>query len=120
MLSPLSESRGHTLVVCRFLTAVACSRAQALGPRASVVGARGLGSSGYWALEHRLDSGDGWAKLFCGMWDLPRLETEPVSPELAGRVPYNQAKREAPIFNFFNTVGCEVDDEKAAGMRAWD
>ena len=42
-----------------------------------------------------------------------------MSPELAGRVLYNRTKREAPIFNFFNTVGCDVDDEKAAGMRTW-
>ena len=103
MRAPLAESRGALSscgVQVPHCSGFSCCRAGALGPRASVVGAHGLGSSGYWALEHRLDSGDAWTQLFCGMGDLPGWGIEPVSPELAGRVPYNQAKREAPIFTF--------------------
>ena len=43
---------------------------------ASVVVAHGLSSCGSRALEHRLSS--------CGMWDLPGLGIEPVSPALLG------------------------------------
>ena len=49
-----------------------CCGAQTLGTRASVVAARGLCSCG------------AWASLLRGMWDLPRLGLEPVSPALAG------------------------------------
>ena len=34
---------------------------------------------------HRLSSCGSRAELLCGMWDLPRLGLEPVSPALAGR-----------------------------------
>ena len=35
---------------------------------------------------HRLSNCGSRAQLFCGMWDLPRLGLEPVSPALAGRL----------------------------------
>ena len=60
-----------------------CCGARALGPQASVVGARGLSSCGSQALERRLSSCGAWAQLLCGMWDLPGAGIEPVSPELA-------------------------------------
>ena len=44
----------------------------------------GFPCGGARTLEHRLSSCDTWAKLLCGMWDLPRSETEPLSPSLAG------------------------------------
>ena len=36
------------------------------------------------ALERRLNSRGAWALLLCSMWDLPRLELEPMSPALTG------------------------------------
>ena len=35
-------------------------------------------------LEHRLGSCGTWAQLLQGIWDLPELGIEPVSPALAG------------------------------------
>ena len=61
-----------------------CYGARALGPRASVVVARGLSSCGSWALEHRLSSCGSRALLLRGMWDLPGPGLEPMSPALAG------------------------------------
>ena len=61
-----------------------CCGARALGTQASVVVARGLSSCGSRALEHRLSSSGKWASLLCGMWDLPGLGLEPMSPALAG------------------------------------
>ena len=46
--------------------------------------AHGLNSCDSWALEHRLSSCGARAQLLCGMWDLPGLELEPVSPALPG------------------------------------
>ena len=50
---------------------------------------RGKGSSRSIIQEHGFQSGlsgcDSRAYLLHGMWDLPRLEIEPVSPALAGR-----------------------------------
>ena len=61
-----------------------CCRAQALGTWASVVVARGFSSCGSRALERRLSSCGAGAQMLRGMWDLPRPELKPVSPELAG------------------------------------
>ena len=61
-----------------------CCDACALGTWASVVVACGLSSCGSRALEHRPSSCGAWTKLLHGMWDLPRLGLEPVSPALAG------------------------------------
>ena len=36
-------------------------------------------------LEHRISSSGVWARLLCGMWDLPGSWIEPVSLVLAGR-----------------------------------
>ena len=41
---------------------------------------------GSWAVERRLSSCGAWAWLVCGMWDLPGLGMELVSPALAGRL----------------------------------
>ena len=86
-LSLVAASGGYSFVAVRgILIAVAslCCGARALGMRASVVVARGLSSCGSRALERRLSSCGTWALLLCGMWDLPRLGLEPVSPALAG------------------------------------
>ena len=64
-----------------------CCGAWALGPRASVVAARGLSSCDSWALECSLSSCGARALLLCGMWDLPGPGLEPVSPALAGGFP---------------------------------
>ena len=61
-----------------------CCRARALGVWASVVVAHELSSCGLWALERRLSSCGARAQLLRGMWDLPGLGLEPVSPALAG------------------------------------
>ena len=61
-----------------------CRGAQVLGARTSVVVARGLSSCGSWALERRLSSCGAQAELLRGMWDLPGLGIEPMSPALAG------------------------------------
>ena len=45
----------------------------------------GFSSCGSWALERRLSSCGARAQLLCGMWDLPGLGLEPVSPALAVR-----------------------------------
>ena len=42
-------------------------------------------SCNWWAPQHRLSSCGTQAELLCGMWDLPGLGIEPVSPLLAGR-----------------------------------
>ena len=44
----------------------------------------GFSSCGSRALERRLSSCGSQAWLLCGMWDLPGLGLEPVSPALAG------------------------------------
>ena len=44
----------------------------------------GFSSCGSRALERRLSSCGTRAELLCGMWDLPGLGIEPVSPALAG------------------------------------
>ena len=64
------ESRGCSLVeVCRLLLAVASLAAELRlwGARASGVGAHGLGSSSYQALEYRLNNCSTWAYLLQGM-----------------------------------------------------
>ena len=45
----------------------------------------GFSSCQSWALEHRLNSYGTWAQLLHGMWDLPTLGIEPMSPASAGR-----------------------------------
>ena len=55
-----------------------------LGEQASVLVAQVLRSFGSWSLEHRLNSCGAWAQLLQGMWDLPGLGIEPISPALAG------------------------------------
>ena len=51
----------------------------------SVVVARELSSCGSRALERRLSSCGAQAYLIRGMWDLPGVGIEPVSPALARR-----------------------------------
>ena len=41
--------------------------------------------AGHRLQTRRLSSRGSWAKLLCGMWDLPRPGLEPMSPALAGR-----------------------------------
>ena len=62
-----------------------CCGARALGMRASVVVAQGLSSCGSRALECRLSSCGTQASLLHGMWDIPGIGLEPISPALAGR-----------------------------------
>ena len=45
-----------------------------------------LSSCGLWTLEHRLSSRGAQALLLRNMWDHPRPQLEPMSPELVGRV----------------------------------
>ena len=73
------------VAVSVLLTVVASRcRAQALGTWASVVVALGLSSCGLQALQWRLSSCGTRASLLCGMWDLPELGIDAVSPALAG------------------------------------
>ena len=46
----------------------------------------GFSSCGFWALEHRLNSCGTWAYLLHGVWDLPTLGNESMSPAVAGRL----------------------------------
>ena len=50
--------------------------------RTSVVAACRFSSCGFPALEHRLNGCGTQASLLCGMWDLPGLGIEPVSPAM--------------------------------------
>ena len=68
------------LVVCGLLIAVA-SLVEETGSRCA-----GFNSCGSQALKRRLSSCGAQAYLLCGMWDLPGLGIEPVSPALAGRL----------------------------------
>ena len=63
-------------------TASHCSGLSCCGSRA--LGCPGVSSCGSWAPEHRLSSG-ARGELLCGMWNLPRLGIEAMSPALAGR-----------------------------------
>ena len=49
----------------------------------------------------RLSSCGSWAQLLRGMWDLPRLGLEPMSPALAGRFS-TTAPPGKPLNSFFN------------------
>ena len=49
------------------------------------------------ALQHWVSSCGAQAQLPHGMWDLPRAEIEPVSPELAGRFLTNRSSRK-PLY----------------------
>ena len=62
-----------------------CSRARALGRRASLAVVCGLSSCGLRDVESKLSSCGARAQLLRSMWDLPRQGLEPVSPALAGR-----------------------------------
>ena len=63
---------------------LSCCGARALGARASVTVAHGLGSCSSRAPERRLSSCGAGAQLLRGMWDLPGPGLEPISPALAG------------------------------------
>ena len=52
---------------------------------ARALGHSGFGSRSSGAPAHRLNSCGAYTWSLCGMWDLPRLGIEPVSPALAGR-----------------------------------
>ena len=79
-------SRGCSPVAVCWLIAVASLLVEHghSGTRASVFVAHGLGSYGFQALEHRLNSCGTWAYLLHGMWDLPGSGIEPMSCALAG------------------------------------
>ena len=79
----------------------------ACGPQSawvSVVVVRGLSSCGAWALERRLSSCGARAQLLCGMWDLPGLGIEPVSPALAGGFLTTVPPGKSPTYTFLNFV----------------
>ena len=71
----------------RSLTEVASlvGGAQALGPRASVIAARGLSSCGSWAPGHRLNCCGTRTLLLRSMWNLPESGIKLMSPALLGR-----------------------------------
>ena len=71
----------HGLLSLRWLLLLQSTGCRA---QASVVAAVVPGSCGSRAPEHRLSSCGAWAELLHGMWDLPRSDTELVSPALAG------------------------------------
>ena len=83
---PICGERGLLFIAVRGLLIAVASRcgARALGARASVVAARGLGSFRSWAVERRFSSCGARASLLRGMWDLPGPGLEPMSPALAG------------------------------------
>ena len=71
------------------------------GMWASVVAARGLGSRGPQALEHRLSSGGAQAQLPHSMWDAPGSGTEPVFPALAGGLFTTEPRGKPPNSVFY-------------------
>ena len=73
--------------MCRLLIVVASLVTEhgLQGAQATVVGAGGLNSCSFWALEHRLGSCGTQAQLLHGMWDLPRSGIKTVSPAPADR-----------------------------------
>ena len=85
---PFSKLFGELLCVWRMgwsCGSSVCCRSWLQGTPASVAAARGLSSRGSRAPEHMLTSCGAVASLRGGMWDPLGLETEPVSPALAGR-----------------------------------
>ena len=56
----------------------------------------------------RLSSCGSRAQLLCGMWDLPRLGLEPVSPALAGRFSTTASPGKSPVGRFLITVSISV------------
>lgn len=62
-----------------------CSRAQALGTRASVVVAHRLSNCCSWALAHGLCNCGTWAESLQGIWNFPGPGIKAVFPALAGR-----------------------------------
>ncbi|KAJ8791703.1 hypothetical protein J1605_020425 [Eschrichtius robustus] len=58
----------------RFSTTVPPGKPESTGSR----------RAGFIVVARRLSSCGLWARLLCGMWDLPRPGLEPVSPALAG------------------------------------
>ena len=73
-------SGGYSLVVCRLLIAVT-SPVETPRLQSRCIGFSSCSSG---ALEHSLSSCGAWAKLHCGIRDLPGPGIEPVSPALAG------------------------------------
>ena len=53
------------------------------------------------ALEHRLSSRGTLVSLFCSMWNLPGIGTEPMSPELEGRCLTTGSPGKSFAFFFF-------------------
>ena len=68
----------------------------------------GLSSCGSRALERRLGSCGTWAQLLRGMWDLPGLGLEPVSPALAGGF-LTTAPPGKSLYQVLVTVPLQVD-----------
>ena len=80
---------------------LSCCRGQVLGT--------GLSSLSSWALEHTgFRSCGPLAKMLFGMWDLPRLGLQPLSPALADRFLTTAPPREVPqcrsLRSFFSFV----------------
>ena len=80
---------------------LSCCRGQVLGA--------GLSSCSSWALEHMgFRSCGPLAKMLFGMWDLPRLGLQPLSPALADRFLTTGPPREVPqccsLRSFFSFV----------------
>ena len=73
------------IALLRLPLVVASEGPSRLGARALVFAAPKLSSRGLWALECGTGSCGTQALLLCGMWNLPRPGTEPMSPALAGR-----------------------------------
>ena len=61
---------GGSLIAASHCDGVSCRGAWFLGVWASVAVARGLRSSGSWALEHRLNSCKAQARSLHGLWEL--------------------------------------------------
>ena len=85
-LSLVAASGGYSSLRCmgfslRWLLLLRSTGSRHTG---SVVVARGLSSCGLWPLERRLSSCGTRAQLLHGMWDLPGLGLEPMSPASAG------------------------------------
>ena len=79
--SPVAQSGSYSSC------SVKASHCSGLSCRAQAPGCISFSSCGSWALEHRLSSCGARAQQLCGMWDLPRSGTEPMSPAMADGFP---------------------------------
>ena len=98
-LSLVVARRAPLCVMCGLLiSGASCCGAQ-------VPGLAGFSSCGRWALWCWLRGRRAWACLLLSMWDLPPVQSTPVSPALAGRFLSLCHQRSSPYI-LSRTINC--------------